>query len=103
MGKEGITAALDAGADTIEHGDGLDEELMDRMIAKGVYWCPTIYVGVWVADGRGKLWQEMRDLEAKAFGLAVKKGSRSPTAPTPAATPGPRTRPRSSPTWSSTA
>ena len=74
MGKEGIAAALDAGADTIEHGDGLDEELMDRMIAKGVYWCPTIYVGVWVADGRGKLWQEMRDLEAKAFGLAVKKG-----------------------------
>jgi len=74
MGKEGITAALDAGADTIEHGDGLDEELMDRMIKKGVYWCPTIYVGVWVADGRGKLWQDMRDLEAKAFGLAVKKG-----------------------------
>lgn len=74
MGKEGIAAALDAGADTIEHGNGLDEELMDRMIAKGVYWCPTIYVGVWVADGRGKLWQEMRDLEAKAFGLAVKKG-----------------------------
>ena len=74
MGKEGIAAALDAGADTIEHGDGLDSELMDRMIAKGVYWCPTIYVGVWVADGRGKLWQEMRDLEAKAFALAVKKG-----------------------------
>ena len=74
MGKEGIAAALDAGADTIEHGDGLDSELMDRMIAKGVYWCPTIYVGVWVADGRGKLWQDMRDLEAKAFALAVKKG-----------------------------
>ena len=74
MGKEGIAAALDAGVDTIEHGDGLDEELMDRMIAKGVYWCPTIYVGVWVADGRGKLWQEMRDVEARAFNLAVKKG-----------------------------
>jgi imidazolonepropionase-like amidohydrolase len=74
MGKEGITAALDAGADTIEHGDGLDAALMDRMISKGVYWCPTIYVGVWVAEGRGKLWQDMRDLEAKAFRLAVQKG-----------------------------
>ena len=74
MGREGIAAALDAGADSIEHGDGLDETLMDRMIADGVYWCPTIYVGVWVADGRGKLWQEMRDLEAKAFALALKKG-----------------------------
>jgi imidazolonepropionase-like amidohydrolase len=74
MGKEGITAALDAGVDTIEHGDGLDEVLMDRMVAKGVYWCPTIYVGVWVAEGRGKLWQDMRDLEAKAFSVAVRKG-----------------------------
>ena len=76
---------------------------MDRMIAKGVYWCPTIYVGVWVADGRGKLWQDMRDVEAKASPWPSRKASRSPTGPTPAVIPGPRTRPRSSPTWSSTA
>lgn len=74
MGREGIEAALEAGVDTIEHGNGLTEPLIDRMIAQKVYWCPTIYVGVFVADGRGKLWQEMRDVEAKAFGLAVRKG-----------------------------
>ena len=78
MGRDGIMAALKAGADTIEHGDGLDEESMDLMVAKGAYWCPTIYVGVYVAEGRAAagapIWKDMAELERKAFGLAVKKG-----------------------------
>ena len=80
MGREGIDAALRFGVDSIEHGYGLDEELMDRMIRQGTYWCPTIYVGVYVAEGRAKagapIWLTMRDLEAKAFGVAVRKGVR---------------------------
>jgi imidazolonepropionase-like amidohydrolase len=78
MGREGIDAALKVGVDSIEHGYGLDEELMDRMVRQGTYWCPTIYVGVYVAEGRAKagapIWLTMRDLEAKAFGVAVRKG-----------------------------
>ena len=78
IGRDGIAAALDAGVDSIEHGDGLDEGLMDRMIAKGVYWCPTIYVGEWVAKGRAEagnpVWLTMNQLKAKAFGLAARKG-----------------------------
>ncbi|HEX8651224.1 MAG TPA: amidohydrolase family protein [Pyrinomonadaceae bacterium] len=78
MGREGIDAALKVGVDSIEHGYGLDEELMDRMLRQGTYWCPTIYVGVYVAEGRAKagapIWLTMRDLEAKAFGIAVRKG-----------------------------
>jgi imidazolonepropionase-like amidohydrolase len=78
MGRDGIDAALRAGVDSIEHGYGLDEELMDRMVKQGTYWCPTIYVGVYVAEGRAAtgapIWLTMRDLEAKAFGLAVRKG-----------------------------
>ena len=78
MGWEGIDAALRMGADSIEHGYGLDAGLMDRMVRQGTYWCPTIYVGVYVAEGRAAagapIWLTMRDLEAKAFGLAVKKG-----------------------------
>jgi imidazolonepropionase-like amidohydrolase len=77
MGWEGIDAALRAGVDSIEHGDGLDESLMDRMVKQGTYWCPTIYVGVYVAEGRAAagapIWPVMRDLEAKAFNLAVRK------------------------------
>ncbi len=78
IGKDGIMAALKAGVDTIEHGDGLDEESIDLMVQKGVYWCPTIYVTVYVAAGRAAggstIWKDMIELERKAFGLAVKKG-----------------------------
>lgn len=78
MGWEGIDAALRMGVDSIEHGYGLDAGLMDRMVRQGTYWCPTIYVGAYVAEGRAAagapIWLTMRDLEAKAFGLAVKKG-----------------------------
>src|SRR5262249_25610011 len=52
IGKDGIMAALKAGVDTIEHGHGFDEESIDLMVQMGVYWCPTIYVGVYVAEGR---------------------------------------------------
>ena len=80
MGREGIESALRAGVDTIEHGDGLDDETMDVMIRRGVYWCPTIYVGAYVAEGRSKegapIWNQMRDLEAATFAKAVKKGVR---------------------------
>lgn len=78
MGREGIEASLKVGVDSIEHGYGLDEEMMDRMVRQGTYWCPTIYVGVYVAEGRAAagapIWLTMRDMEAKAFGLAVRKG-----------------------------
>ncbi|MFN2493656.1 MAG: amidohydrolase family protein, partial [Pyrinomonadaceae bacterium] len=78
MGWDGIDASLRAGVDSIEHGYGLDEGLMDRMVRQGVFWCPTIYVGVYVAEGRAAggapIWLTMRDLEAKAFGLAVRRG-----------------------------
>jgi len=80
MGREGIEQALRSGVDTIEHGDGLDDQLIDMMVTRGVYWCPTIYVGIYVAEGRAAagnpLWLKMRDLAAAAFAKAVKKGVR---------------------------
>ncbi|MBA3514142.1 MAG: amidohydrolase family protein [Pyrinomonadaceae bacterium] len=78
MGREGIEASLKVGVDSIEHGYGLDEEMMDRMVRQGTYWCPTIYVGVYVAEGRAAagapIWVTMRDMQAKAFPVAVRKG-----------------------------
>ncbi len=80
MGREGIESALHAGADTIEHGDGLDDEMIDLMVKRGTYWCPTIYVGVYVAEGRAAagapIWKDMVELERKAFANALKKGVR---------------------------
>ena len=74
MGWDGIDAALRAGVDSIEHGDGLTSDLLDRMAKQGVYWCPTIFVGVYVAQGRGGIWPEMVELEKAAFQNALKRG-----------------------------
>lgn len=74
IGSDGIAAALRAGVDTIEHGDGLTDALMDEMAKKGVYWVPTLTVGVYVAPGRGGNWQKMADLQRENFPKAVKKG-----------------------------
>ena len=76
IGWDGIDAALRAGFNTIEHGDGLTPDLMDRMIAQNAYWCPTIFVGAYVAEGRGGIWPKMVEIERVAFGQAVKKGVR---------------------------
>ena len=74
VGWDGIYAALRAGVNTIEHGDGLTPDLIDRMVRQRVYWCPTIYVGVYVAQGRGGPWPRMVELERAAFGEALKRG-----------------------------
>lgn len=41
-GGEGLKNAIVAGCDTIEHGFGLDRELIDMMVAKKLYYDPTI-------------------------------------------------------------
>jgi len=74
IGSDGIAAALKAGVDSIEHGDGLTEPLMDEMVRKGVYWVPTIIVGAYVAPGRAGNWTKMVETEKSAFQLALKKG-----------------------------
>ena len=74
IGSDGIAAALRAGVDTIEHGDGLTDALMDEMARKHIYWVPTIAVGVYVAPGRSGNWPKMADLQRENFPKAVKKG-----------------------------
>lgn len=55
MTRDGIIDAVNAGARSIEHGLGMDEESMKLMAAKGVFWCPTLFVNDYVAEGRAKL------------------------------------------------
>lgn len=74
IGSDGISAALRAGVDTIEHGDGLTEPQMEEMAKRGIFWVPTIVVGAYVAPGRGGNWTKMVDLEKAAFQKAIKKG-----------------------------
>jgi imidazolonepropionase-like amidohydrolase len=74
IGSDGIAAALRAGVDTIEHGDGLTEPLLDEMARKGTYWVPTITVGVYVSSGRAGNWPKMVELERAIFPIAMRKG-----------------------------
>ncbi len=74
IGSDGIAAALRAGVDTIEHGDGFTDALLDEMARRGVYWVPTITVGIYVAPGRGGNWPRMAELQKQNFAKAVNKG-----------------------------
>jgi imidazolonepropionase-like amidohydrolase len=58
---------------SIEHGDGLTDSLMDVMVKNNVYWVPTVTVGVHVVD-RGGVWPALVALERRNFGRALKKG-----------------------------
>ncbi|HUJ30678.1 MAG TPA: amidohydrolase family protein [Candidatus Acidoferrum sp.] len=73
IGSDGIAAALRAGVDSIEHGDGFTDELLDEAARNGVYWCPTIMVGAYVAPGRGGAWNPMVEAERKVFQKAMQK------------------------------
>jgi imidazolonepropionase-like amidohydrolase len=80
MTRDGILAAINAGAISIEHGSGMDEECMKLMAAKGIYWCPTLFVNDYVAEGRAKIGspinlyfqQSMEATFKKAIQLGVK-------------------------------
>lgn len=41
-GRQGIVNAIEAGADTIEHGNQLTPELADRMAERGIFLVPTL-------------------------------------------------------------
>jgi imidazolonepropionase-like amidohydrolase len=49
-GADGMKAALMAGVDSIEHGTFMDEEVMETMLKRGVYYVPTTLAGVTVAE-----------------------------------------------------
>ena len=73
IGSDGIAAALRAGVNSIEHGDGLTDSLMDVMVRNNVYWVPTVTVGVHVV-ARGGVWVALVNLERRAFGRALRHG-----------------------------
>jgi len=74
IGSDGIAAALAAGVDTIEHGDGLTDELIDRLVQQKVYWVPTVTVSVYVSQGRAGNWPKMIETQRAAFVKALRKG-----------------------------
>ncbi|HUI09945.1 MAG TPA: amidohydrolase family protein [Bacteroidota bacterium] len=78
VAREGIIPAINAGATSIEHGFAMDDECIALMVRKGVYWCPTIYVNVYVAEGRAAAGnpanKELLDVQPVVFAKALKAG-----------------------------
>ena len=78
MALNGVHNAVEAGVDSIEHGDYIADADMRAMVQKGIYYVPTIYVGEYVAQGRAnagaKVWLDMIKIHADTFRKAVNAG-----------------------------
>jgi imidazolonepropionase-like amidohydrolase len=63
MALQGVHNAVEAGVDSLEHGNYITDADLKTMVAKGIYYVPTIYVGEYVAEGRAKagapVWLQM--------------------------------------------
>jgi imidazolonepropionase-like amidohydrolase len=78
MALYGVHNSVEAGVDTIEHGNYIADEDLKAMVAKGIYYVPTIFVGEYVAEGRARAgapqWLAMRDIHEQTFRRALKAG-----------------------------
>jgi len=74
MARPGIENALNAGVDSIEHGIAIPDDLLDVMVAKGTYLCPTLTVTEYVAAGRGGIWLKIPAFHRDSFARALKRG-----------------------------
>ena len=78
MALYGVHNSVEAGVDSIEHGDYISEEDMKAMVAKGIWYVPTIYVGEYVAEGRAKagapIWLDMIKIHEDTFRRALNAG-----------------------------
>ena len=75
ISRNGIKAALEAGVDSIEHGSGFDESLIDQAKSQGIYWCPTLLVFEHSFEQRATpQLKQLLEIEYKALNNAYKKG-----------------------------
>ena len=78
MALNGVHNSVDAGVDSIEHGNYISDADLKTMAQKGIYYIPTIYVGEYVAPGRAaagaKVWLEMLKIHEQTFRRALNAG-----------------------------
>jgi imidazolonepropionase-like amidohydrolase len=74
----GVHNSVEAGVDTIEHGQYIAPEDIKSMVSKGTFYVPTLYVGEYVAEGRAKagakVWVDMVKIHADTFKRAHAAG-----------------------------
>jgi imidazolonepropionase-like amidohydrolase len=78
MALNGVHSSVEAGVDSIEHGNYIAEADLKTMAQKGIFYVPTIYVGEYVAQGRAaagaKVWLEMLKIHEDTFRRALNAG-----------------------------
>jgi len=78
IGLHGVHNSVEAGVDTIEHGDYIADGDLKTMVAHGTYYVNTIYVGDYVAQGRAAagapVWVKMLSIHEDTFRRAMKAG-----------------------------
>jgi imidazolonepropionase-like amidohydrolase len=70
-GLEGITACIDAGVDTIEHGTFLDDRQAARMAEKGLYLVPTLLNAYAQRQQLGDAPTRKRDAQLERMGVRI--------------------------------
>jgi imidazolonepropionase-like amidohydrolase len=78
MALYGVHNSVEAGVDSIEHGNYIADEDLKTMAARGIFYVPTIYVGEYVAQGRAAegapVWVKMIQIHEDTFRRAMKAG-----------------------------
>ncbi len=78
MALNGVHNSVEAGVDSIEHGNYIADADLKTMVQKNIYYVPTIYVGEYVAAGRAatgaKVWLDMIKIHEETFRRALKTG-----------------------------
>ena len=77
-GLNGVHNSVEAGVDSIEHGQYIADADLKTMVAHGTYYVPTLFVGEYVAEGRAatgaKVWLDMVRIHEDTFRRALKAG-----------------------------
>jgi imidazolonepropionase-like amidohydrolase len=78
MALNGVHNSVEAGVDSIEHGNYIAEADLKTMAQKGIFYVPTIYVGEYVAQGRAaagaKVWLDMIKIHGDTIHRAINAG-----------------------------
>src|SRR5437588_12426854 len=78
MALNGVHNSVEAGVDSIEHGNYIGDEDLKTMAAHGIFYVPTIFVGEYVAQGRAAegapVWVQMLKIHEDTFRRAMKAG-----------------------------
>lgn len=78
MALNGVHNSVEAGVDSIEHGNYISDADLKTMAQRGIYYIPTFFVGEYVAQGRANagapVWLQMIKIHEDTFRRALKAG-----------------------------